>query len=392
MIVKHPRRYRTQRARDIIVRVMKRLLVGLTVLVFLGGLGYLGLGRYKQQEFIESISPPIKNTSLRVANVATYETSEESKITFKELFDKLELDIGEIDKRILEVQTIASPSQKSVADLAVGYMRSSQDLLRTLLAKYRRSLSLDSASERAHRAAEEAFSSSGELFHYKVEAFEKAGKERTKAAAELSESVSDVLSSVKTLRGALARVATVANLRSDVLIDPAILEVIAKKNEPSVAVGAKPDSTVPANGPAATALPAAAPREASAQKAAPVHRAARVPTDQEEDERLRKQREQWVAETRQPSAEFVTLTQSDIITAMKAVQHRMQACAIQFEAQGTAVANINVASGGSVSSATVTGNFAGTPVGACVEVAAKSAKFPPCEATAFPWPITLSPR
>jgi hypothetical protein len=280
---------------DSITCRMKRLAVGLTVTVLLVGLGYHGLGRYKKEQFIEAVSSPIKNASLRVANAATYETNDETKITFKELFDKLELDIGEIDKRILEVQTLAAPNQKNMTDSAVEYMRGSQSVLRTLLAKYRRSLSLASASQ-AYEAAQEALSSSGDLSLYKLEALLKASKERKKAAEELSESVSDVLSSVKTLRGALARVATVANFRSDVLIDPAILETIAKKNEPRVAVGAKPDSTVPANGPEATALPAAAPRGASAHKAAPVHRAARVPTDEEEDERLRKQREQWVAE------------------------------------------------------------------------------------------------
>lgn len=373
---------------------LKRLLVGLTAFVILGGLGYIGLGRYKQQRFIESISPLIKNTSLRVANVATYETNEESKITFKELFDKLELDIGEIDKRILEVQTIASPSQRTLTDSAVGYMRGSQGLLRALLAKYRKALALDSASERARSASHEMSTSSSSLFSYRLDVWAKAVEDREKAAVELAGSTSDVVSSAKSLIDAVARLSAADVLPSDALIDPAILHAIARRNTSEAGEKSKaiPDSTVPANGPAATALPAAVPREASAHKAAPVHRAARVPTDQEEDERLRKQREQWVSETRQPSAEFVTLTQSDIFTAMKAVQHKVQACAIQFEAQGTAAANISVASGGRVSSATVTGKFAGTPVGTCVEVAAKSAKFPPCEATAFPWAITLSPR
>ena len=89
---------------------------------------------------------------------------------------------------------------------------------------------------------------------------------------------------------------------------------------------------------------------------------------------------------------LITLTQSDIVGAMKAVQPKVQACANQFKAPGTAMANISVASGGRVNSATVTGKFAGTPTGSCVEVAAKSAKFPPCQPMNFPWPFTLSPR
>ena len=56
------------------------------------------------------------------------------------------------------------------------------------------------------------------------------------------------------------------------------------------------------------------------------------------------------------------------------------------------ISPISVASGGRVSSASVTGKFAGTPTGSCVETAAKSAKFPPCQGMTFPWPFTLSPR
>ena len=89
---------------------------------------------------------------------------------------------------------------------------------------------------------------------------------------------------------------------------------------------------------------------------------------------------------------LITLSQSDIVSAMKGVQPKVQACANQFKAPGTAMANLSVAAGGRVSSATVTGKFAGTPSGSCVETAAKSAKFPPCQAMSFPWPFTLSPR
>jgi predicted Zn finger-like uncharacterized protein len=93
-----------------------------------------------------------------------------------------------------------------------------------------------------------------------------------------------------------------------------------------------------------------------------------------------------------PAVKLITLTQSDIVNAMKGVQPKVQACANQFKVPGTAMANISVVAGGRVGSATVTGKFAGTPTGSCVESAAKSAKFPPCQSMTFPWPFTLSPR
>jgi hypothetical protein len=97
-------------------------------------------------------------------------------------------------------------------------------------------------------------------------------------------------------------------------------------------------------------------------------------------------------EAPKPAANLITLTQSDIVTAMRGVQPKVQACANQYKAPGTAMATISVATGGRVNSVTVTGKFAGTPSGSCVESAAKSAKFPPCKGMTFPWPFTLSPR
>jgi predicted Zn finger-like uncharacterized protein len=93
-----------------------------------------------------------------------------------------------------------------------------------------------------------------------------------------------------------------------------------------------------------------------------------------------------------PAVKLITLGQSDIVNAMKAVQPKVQACANQFKVPGTALATISVATGGKVNSATVTGKFAGSPTGSCVESAAKSAKFTPCQSMTFPWPFTLTPR
>jgi hypothetical protein len=93
-----------------------------------------------------------------------------------------------------------------------------------------------------------------------------------------------------------------------------------------------------------------------------------------------------------PSIRLITLGQSDIVDAMKRVQPKIQACANRFKVPGTAMANISVAKGGRVGTVLVTGKFADTATGSCVEEAAKSAKFPPCQPMNFPWPFTLSPR
>ena len=97
-------------------------------------------------------------------------------------------------------------------------------------------------------------------------------------------------------------------------------------------------------------------------------------------------------EPSKPAVKLATLTQSDIVNAMRGVQPKVQNCANQYRAPGTAMAKISVAAGGRVSSAKVTGKFAGTPTASCVEAAARSAKFPPCQPMTFPWPFTLIPR
>lgn len=89
------------------------------------------------------------------------------------------------------------------------------------------------------------------------------------------------------------------------------------------------------------------------------------------------------------AAVLPSLSQSDIVSAMRAVQPRVKECYNQYKVSGIANVSISVSRGGRVGSASVTGKFAGTPSGSCVEAAAKTAKFPPCDAMSFPWPFQL---
>ena len=54
-----------------------------------------------------------------------------------------------------------------------------------------------------------------------------------------------------------------------------------------------------------------------------------------------------------------------------------------------AMVNVAIGKTGKVTSATVTGKFAGTPTGACVEKAVKSASFPPSDGLQTPYPFQL---
>ena len=54
-----------------------------------------------------------------------------------------------------------------------------------------------------------------------------------------------------------------------------------------------------------------------------------------------------------------------------------------------AMVNVVIGKTGKVTSATVSGKFAGTPTGSCVEKAVKSASFPPSDGLQTPYPFQL---
>ena len=208
---------------------MKKVLTA--VVVFAVAIaGYFGYSTYEQHKFVESIRPHVKNVSLRLTNASRYETEDGTKITFKELFEKLESDIAEIDKRILDVQTIATPANKDATDPVTDYMKGNQELLRALLTKYRKQLAVSTASDWVDRSLDELRSSNHYGFEYAKKATDKAIKELDKAIEESGKATADVVVTVTNLKDALARVTVVAP--SDTLIDLTILDAIAKKNEP----------------------------------------------------------------------------------------------------------------------------------------------------------------
>ena len=74
---------------------------------------------------------------------------------------------------------------------------------------------------------------------------------------------------------------------------------------------------------------------------------------------------------------------------MNGVKPKVQACYNQFKVPGMAMVNVVIGKSGKVTSSTVTGKFAGTPTGACVEKAVKTASFPPSDGFTTPYPFQL---
>ncbi|HEX2657586.1 MAG TPA: hypothetical protein VHU40_04915, partial [Polyangia bacterium] len=83
------------------------------------------------------------------------------------------------------------------------------------------------------------------------------------------------------------------------------------------------------------------------------------------------------------------LEKSAVVAGMNGVKGKVQGCFNQFKVPGMAMVNVVISPSGKVSSATVTGKFAGTPTGSCVEGAVKTASFPPSEGLSTPYPFNL---
>jgi hypothetical protein len=83
------------------------------------------------------------------------------------------------------------------------------------------------------------------------------------------------------------------------------------------------------------------------------------------------------------------LSREEILAAMKGIRPRIKECHRQYGQRGMAWVRVEVGGGGAVTSAAVTGAFAGSPTGACVEAAVKTAHFPASEGMAFRYPFPV---
>jgi predicted Zn finger-like uncharacterized protein len=83
------------------------------------------------------------------------------------------------------------------------------------------------------------------------------------------------------------------------------------------------------------------------------------------------------------------LGREEIVKGMNSVLPKARECYAQFKVPGVANAKITVAPTGRVSGVNVSGKFAGTPSGNCVEGAIKSARFAQSAGLTFDYPVPL---
>jgi len=72
-------------------------------------------------------------------------------------------------------------------------------------------------------------------------------------------------------------------------------------------------------------------------------------------------------------------------------EDKVEACFARYQVPGTVMLHVVIGRNGAVRTAVASGQFAGTPTGACVESAARTATFPPSDGRRSPHPFVLKP-
>jgi predicted Zn finger-like uncharacterized protein len=88
-------------------------------------------------------------------------------------------------------------------------------------------------------------------------------------------------------------------------------------------------------------------------------------------------------------ARAAPLSMQDVVRGMNGVMPKARDCYNQYKVPGVANVKVTVAPSGRVSNVVVTGKFAGTPSGACVESALKTAKFNASNGLTFDYVVPL---
>jgi hypothetical protein len=199
----------------------------LIVILFATWGGYIGYRHHVDNQAIDAAVPAVKNTSLRVANALKLFT-QPSNATYKELFDKADADVAELDKKHLDVQTAATPSTEKWMSAIGAYLVASQDVLRAEAGMYRKKLLAESAFEQSQQAARR-YAQASSIYETRF-----LVASRDESLAEERKRVGEFQDATKTMNAALTKLSEARDslttfVPGDALIDPALLEEARKR-------------------------------------------------------------------------------------------------------------------------------------------------------------------
>jgi predicted CopG family antitoxin len=206
---------------------MNRKVVFISVaVIFVIAISFFGFRYYKITTTLGTITPLLQNVSLRVSNDARYEY-EPSKITYKELFEKIEKDLSEIDNKIIDIQSLPTTFCEDKVSAAVTYAQSCQELLRALLNKNRKMLALQSALEWSKKTLDLYLGAGYYGAEYAKKTFNEASDDVKTKIQELKDSTQEVSAVIKKLEE--TRKKAIEIFPGKAIIDTSVLEKLNKK-------------------------------------------------------------------------------------------------------------------------------------------------------------------
>lgn len=205
---------------------MKKL-IAVALVIAIGGASFFGYQKHAEAAFVETLTPHVKNASIRVTNSSEIEIKP-SQATFKELFERLDADVSEIDKRLIEVQSISSAKTEKTTGPTVAYLRATQEFSRSLSMKYRKTLAAKNSLERFTDSAKELGAVSGYGMQYARERFDRASQDADKAIEESKTATKDLVSAAQSLKDARSKVQDI--YPAEALVDVKQLDAVIAAN------------------------------------------------------------------------------------------------------------------------------------------------------------------
>lgn len=224
---------------------MKRLIVVALTVVVLAAAGYVAFISYQRHKLVNALTPIVKAASLRAEATARYDVDKESKITFAEMFERVESDVAAIDEHLLAVRSLATEATAPTTDPVVAYLQAIQEYLRAISSKTRRILASSTANDILQSRMRSLQTSSSYGRDFATRSAEDAVEDLRKAADEYRVAISDLKIATERLRDLRRPVAEI--LPSDALISEAQLDAVVAEN--SVAEPGEPGANVEAISP-----------------------------------------------------------------------------------------------------------------------------------------------
>ncbi|MDN2716959.1 MULTISPECIES: hypothetical protein [unclassified Janthinobacterium] len=205
---------------------MKKLLgVGFVVVCLAIG-GYWGSIKYRESQLLAAIAPLVKNGSIRVNDSILVEV-DPGNITFGEAIKKLDENTSEIDKKIIELQSLDASIAPGKQTSAVEYLRVGQVLTRSLAGLSKKSLTMNSTQKRSDEEMKAVRAASGYAIEYAVKSALRANEAATKAAIDYFEQLPEMCESAKKFKD--QRQKLLNDGMSENVINPENLDKLANK-------------------------------------------------------------------------------------------------------------------------------------------------------------------